>query len=871
MEPMPEGSIDVDDSQPLNLAASKPLNNPSLPQSDLDKVKHICEELTRVGMTLKEFIMGLLTKSDSDLKYRYRTWSTYYGWTSTVELVEAIGRKFDRSQKSADRWAQFILAEAINISRRQSPPRGAYPFGAWQSACTVLPEFFSEAAKQERTTRLTTMDTPFLYKFLLGTMDSDFQAEDLSPTSDELDTSFAPDGTAPSSTVDEAETRLLATLPGQLPPQSESGRLPGATPVSREPVPGSLDASMADYEGFAYTSGIDLTEGKQARYRQISAVVCSMVTFARNRRHNGMQLTNAIQFDACGISETVNQHLHYIGLTSSRKTAVQALRSLSRANQAAVVEESAVTKPFAPLLCIDNLDMEERIQMSSVGNQTRMFHGTWGYLHIPSEALWCTLNPDELSLEAYHAALKNIAQVMLKYVATPSDRKKTIPLDPLSVEPISHEAPNIRMLKLMEESDNSAEGIGQVMESLQRQSGLEPEEFFGRLQLIEGDLGTSQIFNAQFEPFACPVNITRWTTLACGGYLDALGIQPEKVIQKKDFTKMIVHMEQVHEATLWQCLRTVMNIENNVVEEQLPVIPTEQWNDIIHKCYNRFCSPDALINAHSDPRLNNLLVRMQDFSTVIEANRAMKAGDVGRLINIWKMWTFMTQSLPGLTHYSAYLPRLVLLITQILPPSLGKLIRHTLLVSPSGRPGHFVAKDFFLENYNYWLKHFYTRGGMGTQIERLKTLYSSNIPLLRSMFHSLRQDSGAKHVPQSHKSLLKMRALERFAQMAQTNDILHVQKKKKRAGTEVKAIPNTYLEGIKQLQDEISRKPQELGRFTMHMPFYDDQDRLPLIDEEDEMGVFSSDDAQSTLNFTNDNLSSNSSEHDDHHDIQMDD
>ncbi|KAH9454027.1 hypothetical protein Pst134EB_014123 [Puccinia striiformis f. sp. tritici] len=241
-----------------------------------------------------------------------------------------------------------------------------------------------------------------------------------------------------------------------------------------------------------------------------------------------------VQFDACGISETVNQHLHYIGLTSSRKTAVQALRSLSRANQAAVVEESAVTKPFAPLLCIDNLDMEERIQMSSVGNQTRMFHGTWGYLHIPSEALWCTLNPDELSLEAYHAALKNvskmeidpglflpldwpqdnyeqvyksqIAQVMLKYVATPSDRKKTIPLDPLSVEPISHEAPNIRMLKLMEESDNSAEGIGQVMESLQRQSGLEPEEFLDVYSSLRGTLGRLR-FSTQFEPFACPVNI----------------------------------------------------------------------------------------------------------------------------------------------------------------------------------------------------------------------------------------------------------------------------------------------------------------------------------------------------------------------------
>ncbi|KAH9465232.1 hypothetical protein Pst134EA_013124 [Puccinia striiformis f. sp. tritici] len=340
-------------------------------------------------------------------------------------------------------------------------------------------------------------------------------------------------------------------------------------------------------------------------------------------------------------------------------------------------------------------------------------------------------------------------------------------------------------------------------------------------------------------------------------YLDALGIQPETVIQKKDFTKMIVHMEQVHEATLWQCLRTVMNIENNVVEEQLPVIPTEQWNDIIHKCYNRFCSPDALTNAHSDPRLNNLL------------------GNEG-----WRCGT-SDQHLEDVDVYDPVPARFDTLLSIPTPTCAPNHSDPSPIPRKAYSPHSFgitkwptwpfCGKRLFLENYNYWLKHFYTRGGMGTQIERLKTLYSSNIPLLRSMFHSLRQDSGAKHVPQSHKSLLKMRALERFAQMAQTNDILHVQKKKKRAGTEVKAIPNTYLEGIKQLQDEISRKPQELGCFTMHMPFYDDQDRLPLIDEEDEMGVFSSDDAESTLNFTNDNLSSNSSEHDDHHDIQMDD
>ncbi|KAH9452208.1 hypothetical protein Pst134EB_016164 [Puccinia striiformis f. sp. tritici] len=215
-------------------------------------------------------------------------------------------------------------------------------------------------------------------------------------------------------------------------------------------------------------------------------------------------------------------------------------------------------------------------------------------------------------------------------------------------------------------------------------------------------------------------------------YLDAIGIPPEKVIQKKDFTKMIQSMQLVQDVTLVHCLRNIMNTQDNPTTESIPVIPTEAWNQAIEKCHEAYCSPAARRKAAQlkCPKLSNLLIRIKDFSTVVEANRAMKAGDIGRLLRVWKMWSIMTQSLPGLTHYLAYLPRLVSLITRILPPSLAKLIRHTLLLSPSGRPNHFVAKDFHLETNNYWLKFFFNRAGVGTQIERLKNLSSSNIPLL---------------------------------------------------------------------------------------------------------------------------------------------
>ncbi|KAA1129259.1 hypothetical protein PGTUg99_021218 [Puccinia graminis f. sp. tritici] len=266
---------------------------------------------------------------------------------------------------------------------------------------------------------------------------------------------------------------------------------------------GSLEEVMSEYSGFSYSSKEDGPDGRQKKIKH---------------------LENSIQFYACGVLETVNEYLHYLGLTSHRKTAVHALRSLASEAAETIASSMALSNCVAPIMCIDNLDMEERIQLASVGKQNRMFHGTWGYIHIPSDNLMKTLDPNQLTLQLYHNALKDvdsliidpadflpdneaqdhyekvfksqIARVMYKYVARPADSKRKLPMDPPDIELISHEQPKIHMMKLMNESDNSAEGIGQVMEALRRQSRLEPGELFGRFQLIDGDLGTAQIFNA---------------------------------------------------------------------------------------------------------------------------------------------------------------------------------------------------------------------------------------------------------------------------------------------------------------------------------------------------------------------------------------
>jgi hypothetical protein len=91
----------------------------------------------------------------------------------------------------------------------------------------------------------------------------------------------------------------------------------------------------------------------------------------------------------------------------------------------------------------------------------------------------------------------------------------------------------------------------------------------------------------------------------------------------------------------------------------------------------------------------------------------------------------MGQGLKKLAHYSRHLPHLILLLKVILPKSLVQVIENTILLCPSGREGHFVATDFYMEVQNFWLKYFYNHSGIGTNIiERLRDVFSINIPIV---------------------------------------------------------------------------------------------------------------------------------------------
>jgi hypothetical protein len=92
----------------------------------------------------------------------------------------------------------------------------------------------------------------------------------------------------------------------------------------------------------------------------------------------------------------------------------------------------------------------------------------------------------------------------------------------------------------------------------------------------------------------------------------------------------------------------------------------------------------------------------------------------------------MAQGINGLSHYGLHLPGLVLLLEKYLSKSLAHTIKQSILMPATGGPGHFIAKDFFLEIQNYWLKYFHNDS---VYIFKLYILWVSSLNKQTLCFH----------------------------------------------------------------------------------------------------------------------------------------
>ncbi|KAH9823480.1 hypothetical protein DFH28DRAFT_881029 [Melampsora americana] len=180
---------------------------------------------------------------------------------------------------------------------------------------------------------------------------------------------------------------------------------------------------------------------------------------------------------------------------------------------------------FGFLLCIDNLDMMERVHSCRIDATSKTFHGTWGYAHYLDPKIICDLNTEECTVATFQKTLtedckqaidsgdllpdqneqkqwvltlKNqVARVLSHYMKRPDKYKSCKILNLAPIDQVEAKKPDVDMLKLMDSSDNGSDGIAALYDKLIKQTGLLPEDFANRLQVIEGDLGTCLNFRVQ--------------------------------------------------------------------------------------------------------------------------------------------------------------------------------------------------------------------------------------------------------------------------------------------------------------------------------------------------------------------------------------
>ncbi|OAV91422.1 hypothetical protein PTTG_27985 [Puccinia triticina 1-1 BBBD Race 1] len=453
-----------------------PTKTKEIIRSQESKLYSICNLINELDLTPKQFLSAFLTSENMSMAFQRRYWGTKTGWPSTLLLLHTMRDVIYTHDGGKDHWESFILEEATRITISQRPPSGAFPQGAYHNTRTVSEDLFLSEEKEDQDKALTEIDMPFLFNLLFKKLDSRLAAEN------------------------------------------------NHDDENKDPEDGNEEVPEPDFDVAALDPNdnleADLPFNRNKRAYVVAKTICSMVAFVLNRRINGPQLQNSLTFLACGVTDRVNVFLQYIGLSSSRKTAHLALNYLSKKSQKKISKKilASLATNLAPFLCVDNLDFEQKIHAKSIGHTSRMFHGTWGYIHHPSRQLIDSVPSADLTVQAYHQAMSKvatfnvhprmllpsiqeeiswesviksqIAQALLEHLVSPSDLLVSIPTKPPPLEPISSQKPDITMLKLMIASNNSAQGAGEVFEAITDQSNMSPASFLSRLQVIDGDLGT---------------------------------------------------------------------------------------------------------------------------------------------------------------------------------------------------------------------------------------------------------------------------------------------------------------------------------------------------------------------------------------------
>ncbi|KAK4703081.1 hypothetical protein P7C70_g3138, partial [Phenoliferia sp. Uapishka_3] len=608
---------------------------------------------------------------------------------------------------------------------------------------------------------------------------------------------------------------------------------------------------------------LKLAKRQQESIKFISDTIIGQIKYAFNQYDRGPALENGMMLMACGITERAQEYLQDCALSVSRKTVDATCLGLAKAQDAKLKTRAGDGDPFA--LTLDNLDLIDPRGEEQKEQTKKDHHSSFGYVHFypksdapafdmktfrehreaahstPVQASIFSVTPEaghSFRAGAKASMYRGLAKLCPWVGVRPNDAR----CSPPPVEQLPTDIPDLHVLHLMDESDNSAESFGQMLDASAEQLGISREDWALILRIIEYDAGSAALMEAlrkeRFPSTHGADGLESVMGVIGGSHLEwviggailrryygepgdgqgytgtlwklsmALGRSGFNTTKIKDFNKMELLLRDVASVSLLDCLLKVLKVE------KVDQIPTDMsridLETAVEEVLVTFLSAKALKNAKANaeeaPAFYESLLRLRDLVDYEEGVRAKEDGDIGRCIHFWERMTPLLLGANGVRHYRTHLLHLLLELKHDSPPLLRDLLRRGMLISPSGRAHKFCYKDFYLETLNYWLAYFFGGKGAGLKYERCRDLISANILLFRDLMYKMKRVTGRAVVMRNHTSVMKRSTLDAIMlELSQTN--VHVSCDSS-ADWERK-VDDVRTLGAKKI---LSFKPQQLAR-----------------------------------------------------------
>ncbi|KAL0056903.1 hypothetical protein AAF712_016482 [Marasmius tenuissimus] len=242
------------------------------------------------------------------------------------------------------------------------------------------------------------------------------------------------------------------------------------------------------------------------------------------------------------------------------------------------------------------------------------------------------------------------------------------------------------------------------------------------------------------------------------------------------------------------------------LEDWAQTVTDAEFNRVAETVYQKLFTTKAYDDLKSksdrDTTVENAVLYNRDVLFYIEIVHAIKAGDIGRVVNVLKMWMIMMRTKNTMPRYADVIFE-TLGRLETFDPKLKKFFLHNWLVNLTGRANGFKEIDLLQEHQNFWAKIIYNAKGANRSWEWL-AMITVCIFELRKVIQLVQREFKIPYLGTHHTVPSMTKEIEILTEALKDNEIQ----------TYVLGRPsNEFVKPVRDLLEEGSKYPNTRGAF----------------------------------------------------------